>query len=254
MNHPVVSGAEPWSVEGTNGCGALVLHGFTGNPNSMRGVAEALASAGFSVELPRLPGHGTHVDDLVPTRFDDWLGAADSALEILAAKVGLKNTVVVGLSMGGTLTVAEALAHPELAGIALINPAVEPMADSFAEMLEQMAEVAEVMPSIGNDIAKPGVDEGSYDATPIRALLSMADAGVRMVPRFAEICLPVLFLHSPQDHVVPPTAVDFFCERVTTEVERVVLEKSFHVATMDYDAALIEERVVAFSKRVCRLP
>ena len=53
--------AEPYCAAG-GPHGALVLHGFTGNPSSMRGVAEALAAVGFAVELPLLPGHGTSVE------------------------------------------------------------------------------------------------------------------------------------------------------------------------------------------------
>ncbi|MDQ1443332.1 MAG: carboxylesterase, partial [Acidimicrobiaceae bacterium] len=49
----VLPGAEPFSAPG-GPHGALVLHGFTGSPQSMRGVAQALADAGFAVELPRL--------------------------------------------------------------------------------------------------------------------------------------------------------------------------------------------------------
>ena len=41
----LIPGAEPWSHLGSSSHGALVLHGFTGNPGSMRGVAEALAAA-----------------------------------------------------------------------------------------------------------------------------------------------------------------------------------------------------------------
>lgn len=62
----LIPGAEPWSHVG-GPAGALVLHGFTGNPGSVRGVADALAAAGFTVELPLLPGHGTRVEDLIPT-------------------------------------------------------------------------------------------------------------------------------------------------------------------------------------------
>ena len=61
MTEPLLPGAEPWSAAG-GPAGALCLHGFTGNPSSMRGLAEAFAAAGFSVELPRLPGHGTTVE------------------------------------------------------------------------------------------------------------------------------------------------------------------------------------------------
>ena len=64
MTAPIIPGAEPWSADGGPN-GALVLHGFTGNPNSMRGIAEALAAAGFAVELPLLPGHGTSVQDMI---------------------------------------------------------------------------------------------------------------------------------------------------------------------------------------------
>ena len=42
----VMAGAEPISHAATDGAaGALVLHGFTGNPSSVRGVAEAFVGA-----------------------------------------------------------------------------------------------------------------------------------------------------------------------------------------------------------------
>ena len=65
-----MAGAEPFSAAG-GPYGVLVLHGFTGNPGSMRPLAEAFADAGFSVELPLLPGHGTSVEDMLGTGFDD---------------------------------------------------------------------------------------------------------------------------------------------------------------------------------------
>ena len=63
MADPVLPGAEPFSAPG-GPHGALVVHGFTGTPQSMRGLAQAFARAGYAVELPLLPGHGTTVDDM----------------------------------------------------------------------------------------------------------------------------------------------------------------------------------------------
>ncbi len=217
----------------------------------MRGLAEVFANAGFSVELPRLPGHGSTVEDLIPTRWSDWLGAALQTYDDLAARVG--KVVVAGLSMGGTLTTAIGLDRPETAGLILINPAVEPMAPEVLGLIRQMGEASEVMPAIGDDIAKPGVTEGGNDATPIQALLSMAEAGNVLAPRLGELSMPVLLLNSPQDHVVAPSAPEFFVAHVTTSVERVILERSFHVATLDYDAPLIEASSLAFAERVCGL-
>ena len=39
MTHAVIPGAEAWSHIGSGDVGALVIHGFTGNPSSMREVA-----------------------------------------------------------------------------------------------------------------------------------------------------------------------------------------------------------------------
>ena len=74
----VLPGAEPFSAAG-GPMGALVLHGFTGCPQSMRGLAQAFAAAGFTVELPRLPGHGTSVEDMTQYSWADWSAAASSA-------------------------------------------------------------------------------------------------------------------------------------------------------------------------------
>ena len=217
----------------------------------MRGLAEAFGDAGFSVELPLLPGHGSTVEDLIPTRWSDWLGAALQTYDDLANRVG--NVVVAGLSMGGTLTTAIGLERPATAGLILINPAVEPMAPEVIDLIRQMGEASDVMPAIGDDIAKPGVTEGGNDATPIQALLSLAEAGEALAPRLGELSMPCLLLNSPQDHVVAPSAAEFFVANVGTSVERVTLERSFHVATLDYDAPLLEASSLAFAKRVCGL-
>src|SRR3954466_7838268 len=100
MTAPIIPGAETWSADGGPN-GALVLHGFTGNPSSMRGVAEALAAAGFAVELPRLPGHGTSVEDMLTTDFSDWSAGVEEAYLELAGRTA--SVVVAGLSMGATL-------------------------------------------------------------------------------------------------------------------------------------------------------
>src|SRR5262249_13233346 len=121
MTDPILPGAEPFAADGGPD-GVLVVHGFTGSPQSMRPLAEAFAAAGFTVELPLLPGHGTSVDDMIPTSWADWSGAAEVAYQELASRC--RRVIVAGLSMGGTLTVWLAAHHPEIAGIVCVNPAI----------------------------------------------------------------------------------------------------------------------------------
>jgi carboxylesterase len=244
----LMAGAEPFSASnGPNG--VLVLHGFTGNPGSMRQLAEAFADAGFSVELPLLPGHGTSVEDLMTTRWEDWSEAADRAYTALAAHCD--RTIVAGLSMGGTISIWLAGRHPGINGVVVVNPLVDPPADAFIEMLQATADGGtDRIPGIGSDIAKPGVVERAYGETPIEPLLSLLAAVSELAPCLGEIDPPLLLLSSRQDHVVPTASGDLLAESYGGAVERVFLENSFHVATLDNDAPEIEERAVAFALKV----
>src|SRR3954467_9592191 len=138
----------------------------------MRGVAHALAAAGFAVELPLLPGHGTTVDDMNTTTWHDWSAAAEEALEKLQARVSGK-VIVVGLSMGGSLTGWLGTRHPELAGLAFINAAVTlppEMRDGAEALLDSGTEYLD---GIGSDIADPDSTETAYAKTPVKPLLSL---------------------------------------------------------------------------------
>jgi carboxylesterase len=56
----------------------------------------------------------------------------------------------------------------------------------------------------------------------------------------------VLLLSSRQDHVVPSSSGDVLVGKVSGPIERVWLERSYHVATLDYDAELVVSRTVEF--------
>lgn len=243
----IMPGAEPESIAG-GPHGALVLHGFTGNPQSMRGVAHALAAAGFTVEMPLLPGHGTAVEDMIPTTWEDWSAAAEAAYFDLAGVVD--DVVVVGMSMGGALTCLLAANHPEIAGIVAINPVVtEP--PGIRDLVEGMLAAGdELMDAIGNDVADPDGVEMAYDKTPLRPLLSMIKAAGDLQGRLGGITCPVLIINSLQDHVVDPSNSEALAAAVTGPVERLPLERSYHVATLDYEKDDLEKATVEFARRL----
>jgi len=242
---PILPGAEPWSAAG-DAHGVLVLHGFTGNPASMRPLAEACAKAGLTVELPLLPGHGTSLDDMVPTRWEDWSGAAEAEYQALAARC--QRVVVTGLSMGGTLTCWLAEHHPEIAGIALVNPLIQSPDAEIRGALEALAEAGtDVIDAIGSDINKEGVVESAYPATPVAGLLSLLEGADDTRAGLAGIHCPTLLVSSREDHVVDPVSGDVLARSVGGPLERIHLENSYHVATLDWDAPLIEQAVVDFA-------
>jgi carboxylesterase len=215
----------------------------------MRPLAEALAAAGFTVELPLLPGHGTALDDMVPTRWEDWSGAAEAHFQALAARCD--HLAVVGLSMGGALACWLAERHPHVAGIAVVNPLVQaPDAEFRAGILALLDAGTEVFDAIGSDIKKEGPVEAAYPGTPLAAVLSLFDGVDEVAARLADIHCPTLLLSSREDHVVDPVSGDVLAASASGPVERVFLEESYHVATLDNDAPLIEARVVEFATAV----
>lgn len=238
------------SSEGTTGVGVLVLHGFTGNPSSMRGLAEAMAALGHHVELPRLPGHGTTIEDMSTTSWSDWTAEVEAAYQRLAGRV--EQVVVAGLSMGGSLTLWTALQHPEVTGIVCVNPATMPQPDEVQDMIREMlAEGHEIMPGIGSDIADPDVEEIAYDGTPLKPLMSLVLDGLApMSERFDELQMPLLLITSRQDHVVEPANSEHLAATHGGPVEHVWLERSYHVATQDYDRDDINRLTGQFVARV----
>lgn len=247
MPAPILPGAEPMSVDGGPN-GALLIHGFTGNPGSMRGIAEALAAEGFSVELPLLPGHGTAVEDMIETTFGDWLGAAEAAYQRLAARC--EKVVIGGLSMGGGLTAWLGSEHPEVAGLICINPLVQE-GEGMREVLEAVAaEGTELVDGIGADIADPDSTESAYPQTPVRPALSLFGAAAELSGRLDRITSPVLIVTSVDDHVVPPANSDTLAEKVAGPVERLWCRRSYHVVTLDYDRDEVIAAAVEFAKKV----
>jgi len=233
---PVLAGAEPMSHVAADGApGLLAVHGFTGSPSSMRPIAAAFAAAGYHVELPRLPGHGTAVDDMLVTGWDDWSAAVDAAYRRLAERTD--RVVVSGLSMGGTLSLWTALGHPEVRALVLVNPATRPHGDDVRAMLaEWRDEGMTVVPGGDSDIADPDGVDLSYPGTPVAPLLSLIDDGLTpLADRYGELTMPLLLFTSRQDHVVEPAQSEHLAATYGGPVEHRWLERSYHVATRDHD-------------------
>ncbi|MGI8754525.1 MAG: alpha/beta hydrolase [Acidimicrobiales bacterium] len=243
----LIPGAEPWTHDG-GPVGVLVLHGFTGNPGSMRALAERLAEAGHTVDLPLLPGHGTTVDDMISTGWDDWLATAESHYAALALRC--EQVAVVGLSMGGALTAWLGSEHPEIVGLVCINAVVSVPPEMREAVNEVVASGADRMDGIGSDIADPEVTESAYSETPLAPMQTMFDAADNLGGRLGRITSPMLIVTSTQDHVVPPENSDVLAREVSGPVERLRCERSYHVVTQDYDKEAVFSATVDFVAKV----
>jgi alpha-beta hydrolase superfamily lysophospholipase len=111
---------------------AVLLHGLTDSPYSMLSTAQALVGAGYSVVVPRMPGHGFAVGGLLQARWEDWGAAIRIAVRHAMQKPGAdESLLLVGYSNGGLMAIDYAfgcgerddLACPD--ALVLMSPAID---------------------------------------------------------------------------------------------------------------------------------
>lgn len=224
--------------------GALIIHGFTSTAESMRSVADAVAEAGYEVELPLLPGHGTHWQDLAATPAEAMLSAVSDAYDRLSERSDV--VVPVGLSMGGALALWVG-AQKKAAGVVVINPGLR-LRRGTGTIARFVSRVKPTIAPLAGDIAKPGVTEEAYEVTPLRAVWQLDRLFSRArsaLPQLAAADIPVMLLRSPIDKVVGSSSAELL-KRTVPQTREVILRRSRHVAPLDHDAELVGRRTVQF--------
>jgi carboxylesterase len=250
----VKPGCEPFAAEGfgENGrIGVLLIHGFTGSPDSTVPWAKHLNALGYRVNAIRLPGHGTTWQDANTKRLADLRKAATDAFEELAAECD--KVFIFAQSFGSTLALQLAGDRPEaVAGLALVNPWVR--ADGIASWQKHLAPlqrflpyVTKSLPGVASDIADPDSHELGYDRIPVVLVadtLNSAFSDLKGV--LPKVSAPIQLSLSTTDHVLGRNNAELIRSQVHSPIEEITLHRSYHVATLDHDAPLIFDNSVRF--------
>lgn len=243
-------GAEAWRAEGTGdraGTAVVLVHGLTGSPKGTRPLGEVLHAAGFSVDVVRLPGHGTTVTDMAATRWADWRTAVTHAVD--RALREHDRVVLVGHSMGGSITLDLAGHRDDIAGAVAINAIVEAPRSALATVAPILQHVLPSLPRemVGmptNDIARPGVSEDAYPRVPSKSIQSLLAALPGIRAGLATLTCPLLVVSSRVDHTVDPANGDVIeAEAASPHLHRIFLDRSWHVPQLDWDREVVEGAV-----------
>lgn len=240
----VMKGAEPWGAQGDD-VGVLFVHGFTGSPQSVRYWAEGVAAEGRTVSVPRLPGHGTDLQDFARSTSAQWI--AEAEMHLMGLFERCHKVFICGLSMGGTVTLELAERFSDrLAGIVVVNTPVL-STDPREPLTPILGRLPLFLKGIANDIAEPGQQELAYAKFSTKAAAQFIAMRNRVRAKLGDVTCPVLLMTSRQDHVVKPTNGPYILDSIgSSDKELAYLEKSYHVATLDYDRDLIVERTNRF--------
>jgi len=159
--------------------GALLVHGLSDAPYSLRALAEKLVAANYTVVCLRVPGHGTSPKALAQSSWNDWAAATRIAMADLRKRIPRELPVIaVGYSNGGALCVNDvcegllnndASARPS--ALVLISPmiGITPMAE-FTELYPAVSWLTGEKKLSWSGI-EPEIDPFKYSSWPVNASL-----------------------------------------------------------------------------------
>ncbi len=177
--------------------------------------------------------------------WQEWVEVADKALQDLMGRC--RKVFVTGLSMGGTISLYLGEKYGDrIAGIMTINAAVS-LNPVLMPLVPLVKHIVPSIPGIGSDIKDPSVKESAYDKVSLRAVDELRKLMEITRRDLQKVTQPILIFSSRDDHAVPPRNQPFILNHVASwDKELIMLENSYHVATLDNDKELIFAREVEF--------
>lgn len=248
MKPHLMPGAEPFFSRG-GPVGALLIHGFTGTPKEMRPLGEALAAHGHTVVSIRLPQHGTTPSDMFHSQASDWFQAALDGYQMVRDQCD--SIFVMGLSMGGALSLWLAAHHPVAGVVAMSTPSYpfHERMDWRARFADWFSLLAPYIPKKQYPVSDPVMraQRVAYPTYPTRAVTQFR-AVIRLAAQvLPQVTAPALLAHSRADETIPPDNLPYIYEHLgSADKEMFWLERSGHVITEEAERHQLFDRIHTF--------
>ena len=253
MTDRLLKGAEPFYLTKPSHTVLVILvHGFTSSCHSMREMGEKLYEAGLDAAGILLPGHGTTAQDMETRKWSEWYEALENTLKELGPRY--KKVILCGQSMGGCLCLYASTFH-SVNGVITISSGIKlfdwklyflPIVKYFVRFIKKHDG-----PDIKDPIAK--AKEVHYDLMPVKSIIELQFLLKKLRERIGYVTCPVLLIHARQDHTFDFKNQKMMFDSVgPASKKNVILENSYHVATVDHDKTVIHKETIEFIKELCR--
>ncbi len=253
LSHSVLKGAEPfYFTRPGNPAAVLLVHGFTSSCHSMRELGEKIFEAGFDSIGILLPGHGTTAEDMEKRSWIEWYKAVENKITELRSKYS--QIFLCGQSMGGCLSLYAASYQP-VSGVITISSGLRIFDWKLVFLPAVKYFVRFIRKYDGPDIKDPDAKakEVHYDLMPVRSIAELQKFLKELRVQVGQVTCPVLLIHAKEDHTFDFKNLDLLYRGLhSANKKTVVLENSYHVATVDYDKTVIHREIIQFIKGLCK--
>jgi len=253
----IIPTAEPFFFpgQGENArIGCLVSHGFTGTPKEVRWLGEYLNEQGYTVCGIRLTGHATQPEDMVRSRWRDWLLSVEDGYNML--RCCTDQVFLLGLSLGGMLALTAA-AQFEAQGVVAMSTPYQVPAPPLPGWAYRF--VSHFIPYLPNS-KLPGSgwfdqhayrQHVAYPKNPVRSGLELRYVIEEMHKALPKIGVPVLLIHSRDDGYVFKDSMERIYQSLgTTDKQMLWVEGGGHVITEEPTRERVFKAAADFIQRV----
>ena len=257
MMTQIIPTAEPFYLPGKGKnarVGCLLIHGFTGAPKEMRWMGEYLNAQGFTCLGLRLNGHATKPEDMVRSRYQDWMLSVEDGYNLL--KGSTDRIFLIGLSMGGILSLLMST-KLETEGVFVMSTPYRLPDDPRLRFIKQISVFLKYMPK--NDESPDAgwfdkdafAEHVSYPNNPVRAIAELRILMKKMRAALPEVNVPVFLVHSKDDnYVIKDSMQQIFDHLGTTDKQMMWVEGSGHVIPREPARELVFSTAIKFIDHV----
>jgi len=254
----IIPTAEPFFFLGDAAKPAcLLIHGFTGTPKEMRSMGEYLHQQGFTCLGIRLTGHATHPEDMIRSRYSDWMASVEDGYQLLR---GITDSIfLVGLSMGGVLSLLMSTRlAPRVRGVIAMSTPSRLPSDYPIWLLQLISIFIKYRPKSNEEPGSGWFDRTayqdhiSYSQNPIRSVAELKKLILVMHATLPKVNVPVLLMHSKDDTYVLPENIERIYDGLTnaSDKTKLYITGSGHVLPRDASREQVFKSAVEFIQRI----
>jgi carboxylesterase len=251
----IISSAEPFFFPG-GPIGCVLVHGFTGTPKEMRLLGEHLHQQGYTVIGVRLAGHATDLENMIGSCAQDWLISLEDGYHML--RPHCENIFLLGLSMGGVLSLIQASRLPVDGVVAMSTPYNFPLewANRMPWLLRLLSPFVRTLEKKAGFWFSPEMEESHvhYQKNPVRPAYELYQLLETMKVSLPKIKIPALVIHSKDDQKVTPKNAEYIYHHLGSDQKDLVwVDRANHVITRDGDVRRVFEPITRFIQMSTRI-
>ncbi|WP_432662997.1 alpha/beta fold hydrolase [Wukongibacter baidiensis] len=224
-----------------NNIGCLLVHGFGGDYEEVRYLAEYLKTKGYNILCPSLKGHTGRRMDLMGVDYTDWIRSAEG--DLISLKENSNRVFIVGFSMGGLIGINLCEKY-DIDGLVTLNTPIYYW--DIKNILRNIIE--DFRTKDFQNIRRYMVSSGKFPMSALynfRRLLSITKSKIKQVK------CPAFIVQAKDDDTVRVTSAKYIFDRIASKDKNLkYYNNSGHVILTSPSAEEVSKDVEAFFESI----